>query len=69
MNHVQCRLQCDQMFQVSWIPEKFAVLGKRLILDGDPGEWKVIAKYATKPSKEIQARSQDYRNQRKVSDI
>ena len=53
---------------MSWIPEKYAKLGKFVKLKEDDG-WKVVAVYSIMDSKEVQERSTDYRNQRKVSDI
>jgi hypothetical protein len=67
-NHKQCKLQKGITFQMSWIPEKFAKVGKFVKLKDDDG-WEVVEVYATMDSKKVQERSIDYRNQRKVSDI
>jgi hypothetical protein len=60
------------MYTVSWIPEKFAKVGKFVKLkdleewqDG----WEVVEVGIKKDSKEVQKRSVDYRHQRKASDI
>lgn len=72
MNHCQCTLKNGTMYTVSWIPEKFAKVGKFVKLkdleewqDG----WEVVEVGIKKDSKEVQKRSVDYRHQRKASDI
>ena len=52
----------------SWLPEKFAKVGKYVKLKDDDG-WKVVEVFSIMDSKKVQERSIDYRNQRKVSDI
>lgn len=55
--------------QVSWIPEKYAIVGKCLRLEGDNG-WVVISVSDTRLSKdEVEKRSRDHLKQRKVTDI
>ena len=60
-------------FQISWIPEKFAVEGKFLELKNDSGEWsdgwQVVQVGARKSDKEANDRSQDYKRTRRASDI
>lgn len=68
MNHCQCKLKRGDTYQVSWIPEKYAKVGKYLKLKDDDG-WEVIIVGSKKDSKEVQRRSVDYRHQRKASDI
>jgi len=68
LNHCQCKLQRGIEFQYSWIPQKFAKVGKIIKLKDDDG-WKVVEVFSTMDSKEVQKRSTDYRYQRKVSDI
>ena len=66
--HCQCKLKKGDTYQVSWIPEKYAKVGKYLKLKDDDG-WEVIEVGTKKNSKEVQKRSVDYRHQRKASDI
>ena len=64
----QDELRC----QVSWIPEKFAKMGKVLkLLDNDNwvDGWRIVGVGARKLSKEVSERSQDYKKQRPASDI
>jgi hypothetical protein len=68
MNHCQCKLKKGDAYQVSWIPEKYAKIGNYLKLKDDDG-WQVVEIYWKKDSKEVQKRSDDYRHQRKASDI
>lgn len=68
MNHIQCKLQKGNIFQTAWIPEQYAKKNKYLTIKRDQG-WIVIETYSKMLSKEVQKRSIDYRNQRKVSDI
>lgn len=67
-NHRQCKLQKGITFQYSWIPDKYAKLGKYIKLKDDDG-WEVVEVFSIMDSKKVQERSTDYRNQRKVSDI
>jgi len=72
MNHCQCKLRKREKDQTTWIttwiPEKYAKIGKFIKLKNDNG-WEVIEIGDKKDSREVQERSMDYRNQRKVSDI
>jgi hypothetical protein len=55
--------------QTTWIPEKFAKIGKILELLGDNG-WEVIGvSTERRDSWEVRERSQDWRRQRKASDM
>lgn len=74
--HRQCTLEKPTeggvMRQVSWIPEKFATLGKYLrLLENDVWEngWKVAMVGGRKPSAEVNVRSRDHLKQRTGSDI
>jgi len=74
----QCKLKCGNTCQTSWIPEKFAKVGKLLKLDSKKiGEVKEVRKNTWVVSevfgrieedwlREIES---DYKNQRKMSDI
>lgn len=60
---------------VSWIPEKYAIKGKYISLENretgvcEDG-WKVVLVGTVRLSADqVSKRSQDYKNQRKVSDI
>ena len=58
---------------VSWIPEKYAVPGKCLDLKDD-GKWSkgfevISVSLERRSAKETNKRSQDYKKQRKASDI
>lgn len=72
MNYVQCKLQRGLVRQTSWIPDKFAKVGKYLELKED-GEWEngweVISTYGTKPEKQVIRDRDKWRSQRKYSDI
>ena len=68
MNHRQCKLKKGDTYQVTWIPEKYAKIGKYLQLKDDDG-WQVVEIYSKKDSKEVPKRSDDYKHQRKASDI
>ena len=71
--HRQCILTKKSKTQVSWIPEKFAILGKFLELQDEKGNWdngwKVSQIGDRKISKEVDERSRDHKKQRKASDI
>jgi len=68
----QCVLRKDSLTQVSWIPTKFAKIGKQVELK-ENGEWEsgwqVEAVYKTSRFVEVRERSQDYKKQRQASDI
>ena len=68
MNHKQCRIQKGISFQMSWIPEKHAIVGHFVKLKGDDG-WQIVKVFGVMDSKKVQERSIDYRNQRKASDV
>lgn len=68
MFHIQCLLRKNSRLQTAWIPEKYARVGKFLTLKESPG-WEVIKKYSKMKSTEVKERSQDFKHQRKASDI
>ena len=76
MWHRQCTLEkkvstsCSK-FRITWIPEKFAIIGRFLELQDNgvwENGWKVIQIGARKGSEEVNERSRDYKKQRKASD-
>lgn len=65
---VQAQMEKGQQRHTAWIPEKFAVVGKVLKIKGDDG-WLVVSIHSRKSEEEVRERSQDYKHQRKASDI
>jgi len=71
----QCVVRKKSKTMVTWLPVKFAKVGTGIMLKMDSGEWdtgwKVTAVYVgiELDHGTVEKRSQDYRNQRKVSDI
>lgn len=73
----QCKLQKGLFHTTSWIPEKFAVKGKyvKLKREGATGikkwdnGWLVVEVGSRMKEEEVLVRSQDYKHQRKASDI
>ena len=69
MDYRQCTMKKKDSFQVAWIPERFAVMGKYLRIGEDDG-WKVESvSNVVQTSEENNERSQDYKRTRKASDI
>ena len=72
-HHRQCELGKGSKRMVSWIPEKFAKKGRVLELEAPDGSWdngwSVLAVGARMTSEQASQRSQDYKHQRKASDI
>jgi len=68
MNYCQCKLRKGSNVTTSWLPEEFAKKGKILMLEHDDG-WEVIEAGMSMDYKEVNDRSQDYKKQRKASDI
>lgn len=60
MNFRQCKLQKDNRVLVSWIPDKFAKIGKLLRLKEDDG-WKVIEVYDSMSEDRVKAYSRAYK--------
>ena len=71
MNSVQCELISNTidglLITVTWLPDKFAIKNKSIIIDDF--QWTVNKIYNKMPYKYINERSQDFKHQRKVSDI
>ena len=76
MWHCQCTLEkkisanCSK-FRITWIPKKFAIIGKFLELQDNgvwENGWEVIQVGASKGSEEVHVRSRDHKKQRKASD-
>jgi len=61
------------VLMVSWIPEKYAIVGKWLKLKNEQGEWEnhwqVTNVWTRKTEEQVLAHERDYVQQRKVSDI
>lgn len=76
MHYTQCLLlSTDEasasmcLNHVAWIPSMFAIIGRRLFIDGLPGKWEVLERYETKEAKFVEPKSRDYLHQREASDI
>lgn len=69
MYYKQCTLQKDNIMQVSWIPEIYAHVGEILELKKEDG-WvvKEVGSYRML-EEDVSKHSQDYKHQRKMSDI
>jgi hypothetical protein len=73
----QCRFETEtsagRKVDVAWIPEESARVGQRIYIDepwADPGEvWVITAVYARRPKDWVVQHRQDYRHQRKASDV
>lgn len=76
MHYTQCLLlSTDEasasvtLNHVAWIPSSFAIVGRRLFIDGLPGKWEVLERYESKEASEVELKSRDYLKQREASDI
>ena len=72
MNHVQCVLTKENKTTVSWIPEKFAVVGKTIKLKDDnkwEDGWIVQSTGYKLDSSYVIKHSRDYKKTRIASDI
>jgi len=72
MISVQCELSRTETENTKtvttvWIPEKFAVKHKLIVINSVP--WQISKVYGRRDYKEVNERSQDYKHQRKASDI
>lgn len=72
-NSRQCRLSRGKVQTTLWLPEKYAVKGSIVKLKQD-GEWVdgwlvESVSEASMPYEEVRDRSEDYKKQRKASDI
>jgi|SoiMetStandDraft_5_1073268.scaffolds.fasta_scaffold387745_2 hypothetical protein len=70
---VQCHLRRGKERMTSWIPKRYAIVGRYIKLKSEDGSWedgwKVHQTYAELPTKIVLERGQDYRNTRKASDV
>ena len=73
----QCRFETigdgPKKFDVAWIPEKFAKVGKKIYL-GEKREnpepiWEVKEVYARRPESWVVEHQMDHKHQRKMSDV
>ncbi len=76
MHYTQCRLlSTDEAsaslttYHVAWIPSQFAIVGRRLFIDGLPGKWEVLERYESREADQVELKSRDYLKQRKASDV
>jgi hypothetical protein len=73
--YVQCKLcRIGGASQVTWLPEKFANVGKYIKLynkDCDVWEdgWKVVELYNKKEASVVESKERDFLKQRQVSDV
>ena len=70
--YVQCVLRKNTKIQTSWIPERYAVVGKYLkLLENDVWEngWQVISKGVKVSKNSLDILSQDHKRTRKASDL
>ena len=51
--HTQCRLECGTVYQIAWIPAKYAEPGKTIRIKGDGREWVVADTFDTADYAEI----------------
>lgn len=52
-----------------WLPNKYAVVGTCVDIDGVGDGWTVVAVYNELPTAVVVERSQDYKRTRRASDI
>jgi hypothetical protein len=69
--YVQCELRSGSAKDIVWIPDKFAEVGKMLMIDGYKNGWVVsqVFESSKKTKKEVNEKSRDYLKQREASDI
>jgi hypothetical protein len=72
--HLKRKTKDSTKLTASWLPDKFSKVGKYVKLKKEDGSWEdgwqvESASSFTKTSVEVSKRSQDYKNQRKASDI
>lgn len=67
INYTQCKLQREDLISVAYIPSKFAILDKTIHINDIA--WKVIETYDTKSDEYIKSHENDYKKQRRMSDI
>lgn len=59
----------DGQVHVAWVPQRYAAVGKRLVIDDLPGRWRVEERYQTWPAARVLAKSRDHAKQREASDV
>lgn len=64
----QCILKKGDTSQIAWIPEMYASLGNYVKLKEDDG-WQIIEVGSRLAAPDMNEQSQDYKHQRKASDI
>lgn len=73
MYHVQCVLNKDNIYQTSWIPEKYAEMGKWLKLKNNDGEWEdgwqVMECGHRELTENVKNHEGDYKRMKIVTDI
>lgn len=70
--HTQCSLQHGNTHTTSWIPTKFAQVGAVVKLKDKSGwhdGWMVTHAGTTLPSETVMERRDDYKTQRRASDV
>jgi hypothetical protein len=68
----QCRLTKGNKVQYSWIPTKFAIKNKKLILKNENGDWEqwiVDEVYSTVSHKSLKFLEEQHKKTREASDI
>jgi len=69
----QCKIVNNGRSQVTWVPEKFAVVGKVLKLKDDYGDWEngwvVLEVNASQPGDYVLKTKNVWKKQRKASDL
>ena len=66
--YTQCLLKRGKSTQTSWIPGKFAHIGKFVKLKDEDG-WKVCEVFSTESEEYLLKHERDYKTQRLASDI
>jgi hypothetical protein len=72
MYHVQCVLNKKNIYQISWIHEKYAVMGKWIKLKENgvwEDRWQVMDCGARELTEKIKKRENDYKRMKLVTDI
>lgn len=69
MFYKQCELRKNDITQVAWIPEHYAHAGDYLEIKGDDGWQVMLVGQFRMEEADVSMHSQDYKHQRKASDI
>ncbi len=67
--HTQCSLVRDAVHDICWLPTKFAVVGKVIRINDESGWLVTGVGDLPLPSAYIEERKNDYRTQRRASDV